>query len=335
MKKIFKVIFTIVGTVIGAGFASGQEIYIFFNKYGKIGFIGLIISNLLTGIIIYLILKKANSLELTSYKDLLNHTKLSKRKTDLFNNIVNMFLLISFYIMVAGFATYFNTQFNIPKIIMIVITVFICYITFNKKIEGITKINNIIIPILIIIIFFVGIKINIIKEIETIKDLSLNNIENGMWILKSIEYSSYNSILLIPMLISIRKYSIGKEKSVSIISTTFLLILSTVVFLAIYKYQNIVNLNDIEMPMIYISNRIGNIYKYVYGIVIIFSIYSTMISAGYGLLENIENKKYSFFNKLICITAIVVANISFSELVKISYPIFGILGLLQLIYVLK
>lgn len=335
MKKIFKVIFTIVGTVIGAGFASGQEIYIFFNKYGKIGFIGLIISNLLTGIIIYLILKKANSLELTSYKDLLNHTKLSKRKTDLFNNIVNMFLLISFYIMVAGFATYFNAQFNIPKIIMIVITVFICYITFNKKIEGITKINNIIIPILIIIIFFVGIKINIIKEIETIKDLSLNNIENGMWILKSIEYSSYNSILLIPMLISIRKYSIGKEKSVSIISTTFLLILSTVVFLAIYKYQNIVNLNDIEMPMIYISNRIGNIYKYVYGIVIIFSIYSTMISAGYGLLENIENKKYSFFNKLICITAIVVANISFSELVKITYPIFGILGLLQLIYVLK
>ena len=89
------------------------------------------------------------------------------------------------------------------------------------------------------------------------------------------------------------------------------------------------------MPMIYISNRIGNIYKYVYGIVIIFSIYSTMISAGYGLLENIENKKYSFFNKLICITAIVVANISFSELVKITYPIFGILGLLQLIYVLK
>lgn len=335
MKKIFKVIFTIVGTVIGAGFASGQEIYIFFNKYGKIGFIGLIISNLLTGIIIYLILKKANSLELTSYKDLLKSTKLSENKINIFNTMVNMFLLISFYIMVAGFATYFNTQFNIPKIIMIVITVFICYITFNKKIEGITKINNIIIPILIIIIFFVGIKINIIKEIETIKDLSLNNIENGMWILKSIEYSSYNSILLIPMLISIRKYSIGKEKSVSIISTTFLLILSTVVFLAIYKYQNIVNLNDIEMPMIYISNRIGNIYKYVYGIVIIFSIYSTMISAGYGLLENIENKKYSFFNKLICITAIVVANISFSELVKISYPIFGILGLLQLIYVLK
>ena len=335
MKKIFKVIFTIVGTVIGAGFASGQEIYIFFNKYKEIGFIGLIISNILTRLIIYLILKKSNKMELSSYKDLLKSTKLSENKINIFNTMVNMFLLISFYIMVAGFATYFNAQFNIPKIIMIVITVFICYITFNKKIEGITKINNIIIPILIIIIFFVGIKINIIKEIETIKDLSLNNIENGMWILKSIEYSSYNSILLIPMLISIRKYSIGKEKSVSIISTTFLLILSTVVFLAIYKYQNIVNLNDIEMPMIYISNRIGNIYKYVYGIVIIFSIYSTMISAGYGLLENIENKKYSFFNKLICITAIVVANISFSELVKISYPIFGILGLLQLIYVLK
>ena len=34
MKKIYKTIFVIIGTIIGAGFASGQEIYIFFNRYG-------------------------------------------------------------------------------------------------------------------------------------------------------------------------------------------------------------------------------------------------------------------------------------------------------------
>lgn len=335
MKKIFKVIFTIIGTVIGAGFASGQEIYLFFNQYKEIGLIGLIISNILTGLIIYLILKKSNKMKLSSYKDLLKGTKLSENKINIFNTIVNMFLLISFYIMVAGFATYFNEQFKIPKFIMILITVFICYITFIKRVEGITKINNIIVPILIVIILFMGSKINILNEIVNVKVLNMNNIKEIEWLLKSIEYASYNSILLIPMLISIRKYSIDKEKSVSVISTTFLLILSTVVFLAIYKYQSIVKLSDIEMPMIYISNEIGKAYKYIYGIVIIFSIYSTMISAGYGLLENVEKKSYAIFNKLICITAILVANISFSELVKISYPIFGILGIIQLIYVLK
>ncbi len=32
--NIQKTTFVIIGTIIGAGFASGQEIYIFFNRYG-------------------------------------------------------------------------------------------------------------------------------------------------------------------------------------------------------------------------------------------------------------------------------------------------------------
>lgn len=34
LKNIYKITFVIIGTIIGAGFASGQEIYTFFNKYG-------------------------------------------------------------------------------------------------------------------------------------------------------------------------------------------------------------------------------------------------------------------------------------------------------------
>lgn len=34
IKNIYKITFVIIGTIIGAGFASGQEVYTFFNKYG-------------------------------------------------------------------------------------------------------------------------------------------------------------------------------------------------------------------------------------------------------------------------------------------------------------
>lgn len=34
IKNIYKITFVIIGTIIGAGFASGQEIYTFFNRYG-------------------------------------------------------------------------------------------------------------------------------------------------------------------------------------------------------------------------------------------------------------------------------------------------------------
>lgn len=335
MKKSFKVIFTIIGTVIGAGFASGQEIYSFFNVYNESGFLGIIISCLLTGFIIYIILKKSNKLSISSYKQLLENTKLPKKIINIFNFIVNLFLLLSFYIMVAGFATYFKQEFNVPKIVMIIITVLICYITFMKKIDGITKINNIIIPILILIICVLGIKADIVSGINQFEIQIPQTSNNFMWIVKSIEYASYNSILLIPMLISIKKFSKNKEKSISIISAVIFFILSSIIFFVLYKFNNAKEISNVEMPMVYIAGKIGEIYKYIYGVVIVFSIYSTMISAGYGFLENVKKEKYKFFNKVICISAIFIANISFAELINIAYPVFGILGLAQLIYVLK
>ena len=53
MKNIFKIVFVIIGTLIGAGFASGQEIYVFFSSYGIEGFIGIIISSVVMGVLIY------------------------------------------------------------------------------------------------------------------------------------------------------------------------------------------------------------------------------------------------------------------------------------------
>ena len=58
MKEVLKSVFVIVGAVVGAGFASGQEIYSFFNIYNENGLIGIIISSILLGIIIYKVLKK-------------------------------------------------------------------------------------------------------------------------------------------------------------------------------------------------------------------------------------------------------------------------------------
>ena len=56
MKKIFKTVFVIIGTLIGAGFASGQEIYIFFYQYGINGILGITISSILLGYVVYKVL---------------------------------------------------------------------------------------------------------------------------------------------------------------------------------------------------------------------------------------------------------------------------------------
>ena len=82
MKNVFKIVFVIIGTLIGAGFASGQEIYVFFFSYGIKGFIGIIISSVGMGVLIYKTLGIINKYNINSYKDLLDI--LIKNKNPLF-----------------------------------------------------------------------------------------------------------------------------------------------------------------------------------------------------------------------------------------------------------
>lgn len=332
MNDVAKSVFVIVGAVVGAGFASGQEIYSFFNIYNENGLIGIIISSILLTIIIYKVLKKSNEFNLDNYNELLEKIKISEKVRSILNIVINIFLLISFYIMVAGFTAYFKQEFNIPKLITAVFITGICYITFMKNIDGITKVSMKIVPVLIIIIIILGIRSN---TFQTAQELNFENIDiKTNWIIKAIEYTSYNSILLIPILISLRKYSKNNEKKISIITGVIFGILSFIIYLIMVKWGN---LSNIEIPLMKISNEYGKIFSYAYSIVIIFAIYTTMVSEGYGFLVNCtkSNKQYKGLAIVICVSAVFISNISFSYLVNLTYPVFGILGIIQLIYLLK
>ena len=114
MYNILKITFVIIGTIIGAGFSSGQEILTFFNYYGIYGLIGLIISLAIIGLIIYKTLKINLEKNINSYQSFIeNIMPLKLRDNRIFvftiNNIINIFLLISFNIMVARFFCIFFT----------------------------------------------------------------------------------------------------------------------------------------------------------------------------------------------------------------------------------
>ena len=194
---MWKIVFVIIGTAIGAGFASGQEIQMFFNSYGEKGLLGMLISCIFTGIIIsktFQIIKKNN---VQSYSDFLSLLSYNQKLNKIIETIIQFFLLISFYIMIAGFCSYFKQEWNLSSHIIAAIVASLCYATFHKNIEGVISMNNILIPILIVFVLFLGIK-NVPFTIEHFK----GEIENSFsvhWLISSILYASYNSILLIPI----------------------------------------------------------------------------------------------------------------------------------------
>ena len=100
----------------------GKEICIFFGQYGLCGILGIIISSIIIGILINKVLKILSlNKSIDTYDHFLNYIleyeNLKVNLVKVFNTIINIFLLISFYIMIAGFAAYFKQQYNLPTYI--------------------------------------------------------------------------------------------------------------------------------------------------------------------------------------------------------------------------
>lgn len=336
MKNTLKVIFVIIGTLIGAGFASGREIYLFFVKYGENGKIGIVLTGIITGVIIYKALKITKTYEINNYNKLLERVNWKHSKLNRYINlIVNSFLLISFYIMIAGFSAYIMQTYNTPIYISSIIFVIICYIIFKKSIQGVIKANEILVPILIILITYLGIK-NIPYSFNA-NSISTLGENTSAWVIGSILYASYNSILLIPVLTGLRNYLNSNKQiiKISIISSSIIIVLALFIYSLLLRGEFFIS--ELEMPLIEITMQFGKIFKYIYGFVIIASIFTSAISAGYSFLKNASKtkKSYEIILLIICITGIVVSNIGFSKLVEILYPLFGILGLLQIWMLVK
>ena len=327
MKNVLKVVFVIIGTLIGAGFASGQEVYLFFFSYGMKGLIGILISSIIIGVVIYSTFNILNKYKINTYKDFLNILIPKNTKLKIIANfIINIFILITFFIMIAGFGAYFEQEIGINRLVGSLILAIITFIVFMTSIKGVVKVNELIVPILIGFIFIIG--------IISIKNIHILNLENYVirtnytnFALSAVLYSSYNSILLIPVLITLNNY-VKNKKQIFYIS---FIILSVIIFLLLVRVD--VDISKLEMPVVYVVSNMFKILRYIYGVIILGSIFTTAISLGVSFLQNTaKNKKgYTQISIIMCITSVIISKFGFSNLVSLLYPIFGYLGLIQIL----
>lgn len=324
-NNVIKVISIIIGTIIGAGFASGKEIFLFFKIYQGMGIIGIIFSCLITAIIIYVTLKIAIDKKIENNEEFLQKITKNNISKNILKIIINAFLIISFFIMIAGWSAFFKQKYNIPTIITSLIMSILLYFTFMKNIDGIMKINGYIIPILIIIVIYIA-----TTNINRTEPPKFENVSRVSALLSAMLYSSYNSIILIPILISSSKIIKNEKqiKIITIITAIILAILSICIFqiLSLAKF----NINYVELPILKILEK-NKIQEILYSIVVVIAIFTSAISAGFGILENIKTKeKYKKAAFVLCFLSIPISYIGFGKLINIMYPVFGAIGIYQI-----
>lgn len=332
MKKVFTITLVIIGALIGAGFASGQEIYSFFYSYGIVGLLGILITCGLISIIIYKSLKIICENDINNYDEFLRIFIKRPKITKIINIILNILLLVTFYIMIAGFGAYFEQELGINNIIGSIILSVLTTLVFFTSVKGVLKISEIIVPLLVIFVIVIG-AINLVTI-----DTGINKLEwkNG-WLISSLIYCSYNIILLIPTLISINK-QIKKQSSIKYISILCGILMTTIsIMLYMLLMKADVEISSLEMPIVYVIRRFFGRYRLMYAFIILASIFTTAISIGIGFLQNTcpNGKGYPQLVIFMCISSLLISKIGFSKLVNFLYPVFGYLGIIQIFYIMK
>lgn len=327
VKNPLKVALCIIGTLIGAGFASGQEIMSFFIVYGKKSFWGLVIFAVLLSLYLFCLLgfiHKKNISTYNEYLELIIHRKLSMAV----EFTVLLFTLSSFIVMLSGFGEVVSQAFHVPNVIGSVFLCAVCYFIFSKNATGIVNAGAFFTPVIIVFIIIIG----VLSVQETLPAGAFHDIKmlTDNYMFSSLVYVSYNTLSLTPVLIGIKKF-IKTKKDITLITIFSSLILGAmaiIIWYSLVKFEE--NIMYSQIPMLDIAVHFGGVLSHAYTLVLFCAMLTTAISSGFAFLTSAEKILKTPYQKLtlpLCVMSTLGAQISFSALISHLYGFFGYIGI--------
>ncbi len=106
---------------------------------------------------------------------------------------------------------------------------------------------------------------------------------NKMFVVNAIIYSSYNFIMLFPLITSLNEKDISKKEVKIICIAVFVIIVVSSIF--ILMLLNIFDISNVEIPIIYIANFIGNNFVILGVIMVLLAIFTSIICVGYSFFK--------------------------------------------------
>ncbi|MBU3110609.1 YkvI family membrane protein [Clostridium lacusfryxellense] len=343
MKKIIGPIFqtaaVFIGTIVGAGLASGQEITQFFSTYGYVSFFGILICGLIYIVISSIIISISIKHKLSSYTELIN--LVSPGFFGVITDIFTSFFLVSgAAIILAGSGALLHQYFGVSKFVGILIMSTISLYTLLKGTKGLITINSFIVPCLttIIVTIFVlylifykdMVSASYIKQIPSYK----NNIIPAQWFISALLYASFNMLCCSGVLVPISQEI--KRKRILIPGVILGAVVLTILcyLVNIMLLLNIPQIFKYEIPLMYITHRFGTLLQIFLLVVIWCEMFSTEVSDIYSVGKTLEKKFNISYKKavvLILIVALPISQVGFRNLIKFLYPGFGVISLIFLI----
>lgn len=330
-----QVAFTFIGTVVGAGFASGQEILQFFTRFGSYGYLGILIATILfawAGIRIFMLgsqLRASSCRQMTAYLC-----------GEQWANLIDSFMMVMLFgvtvAMLAGVGALFAENLRIPFHIGVLMTMLLAFITILRGMKGILFANTLIVPVMLCLMIFLFVHSLFVPF--TVPHPMFKTSTTWGWVASAFSYAAFNMGLavsvLVPLAAEINQPRVLKWGAVLGATGLGLMLLGA-------QYSMNTHLPDIlvyEIPLAYVTSSYGAFFQWLFLFLLWGEIFTTLIANVYGLSSQLssprQEKQGALVTILILIAAFFVAQIGFSKIVHYLYPLFGYISFLLFLLLL-
>ncbi|HWI54630.1 MAG TPA: hypothetical protein VNT57_02985, partial [Desulfobacteria bacterium] len=152
----FKIAATYIGTVVGAGFASGQEVLQFFGLFGFNGLLGLLLATVLFALFGWAVLDLGMRLNARSHLEVIYYAG-GRWLGRLIDYVITFFLFGALTAMVAGAGAIFAEQFQWPALLGSVLMVVLTVVTVMMGLNGVINSISFVVPALLGAVIGIGV----------------------------------------------------------------------------------------------------------------------------------------------------------------------------------
>lgn len=332
--QVLKVALAFVGIIVGAGFASGQEVMQYFVAFGINGLWGAVISAVVMTVMALIIL------QLGSYFKAGEHGEVFRRVSHpVFSRLLDLGVVLTLFstgfVMFAGAGANLNQQWGLPLWVGALIMVTLVAAAGMLDVDKVTTVIGAITPFIIVFITVACVYTILSGDLSSLErlDAASEDVATTLpnWFVAGVNYTSFNLMVAVSMAVVIggnmfNPRVAGRGGLLGGLIYSVLLLIS-----AVTLFLTVETVGADDMPMLTIINQLNPVLGQVMAVVVYGMIFNTALGMFYALGRRLTARQPERFRPIYIVTVLVgfvLSFVGFRELVGYVYPILGYMGLL-------
>lgn len=323
---------TYIGTVVGAGFASGQEVLQFFGLLGPLGVPAIILTGVGFAFFGYAIMETGRRMNARSHLPVIREVS-GRFVSPILDIVTTFFLFGALSAMVAGAGSVLSQEFSLSWLLGAGLILVVTVGTVLFGLRGVVTAVSTVVPLLMLGVLVVSLSVLVTRGASLASPPAGTRPLVPAWPLAGATYISYNIVMSVPVLASLGTTLRSRREVAlsSVLGAAGLGIALFLVFLAVVS--SFPGVMRYEIPMAGMASEAHRWGGRFYTLIFLAEVYTTAVANLYGFSARIAAPSSLNF-KLVTVVAgcgaLLAGSLGFTNLVRTVYPAVGWAGSLFL-----